>query len=236
MLADDGLTLRWIPGTDSSGEMGNVLLYVNGEPYRWFGPTEFEAKLGPFTPGDTRSFTLAQKDAAGNMSGQTAPLRAVPVLAGKSLAEATAALGAAGFTVGNVTEAAAAVPPGTVVEPATTRFAVAPSAIDLVVARSTPAPQTRLGLLGRRLEADRAEEDDDDRRPDQGLEAGTVTATLRDAKSRRSTLAPGQGRRTWSGSASRRRSARDVQADWVARSGRRRSAARSRSARGARSP
>ena len=105
VLAGDGLTLRWIPGTDSSGQIGNVLLYVNGEPYREFGPTEFEAKLGPFTPGDTRSFTLAQKDAAGNVSRQTAPLRAVPVLAGKSLAEATAALGAAGFTVGTVTEA-----------------------------------------------------------------------------------------------------------------------------------
>ena len=34
VLADDGLTLRWIPGTDSSGQIGNVLLYVNGEPYR----------------------------------------------------------------------------------------------------------------------------------------------------------------------------------------------------------
>ena len=146
VLADDGLTLRWIPGTDASGQIGNILLYVNGEFYREFGPTEFEAKLGPFAAGDTRSFTLAQKDAAGNISRQTAPLRAVPVLAGKSLLEATAALGAAGFTVGTVTEAAAAVPPGTVVEPSTTRFALAPSAVDLVVARNTTAPQTRLSF------------------------------------------------------------------------------------------
>ncbi|HYK06325.1 MAG TPA: Ig-like domain-containing protein, partial [Gaiellaceae bacterium] len=144
VLADDGLTLRWIPGTDSSGQIGNVLLYVNGEPYRWFGPTEFEAKLGPFAPGDTRSFTLAQKDAAGNISLQTAPLRAVPVLAGTSLQEATAALGAAGFTVGNVTHAVAAAPAGVVVQPAATRFALVPSRVDLVVSLGPAAPQTRL--------------------------------------------------------------------------------------------
>ena len=186
VLADDGLTLRWIPGTDSSGQIGNVLLYVNGEPYRWFGPTEFEAKLGPFTPGDTRSFTLAQKDAAGNISGQTAPLRAVPVLAGKSLAEATAALGAAGFTVGTVTEAAATVPPGTVVEPSTTRFAVVPNAIDLIVAASTTAPQTRLAFSvagSKRIALKKTTTTIAVRikvsKPAQ------VTATLRDAKNRR---------------------------------------------------
>jgi hypothetical protein len=34
VLAADGLTLRWIPGTDASGELGNVLFYVNGEHSR----------------------------------------------------------------------------------------------------------------------------------------------------------------------------------------------------------
>ena len=77
MLAEDGLTLRWAPGRDSSGQLGNVLLYVNGEPYREFGPTEYEAKLGAFTPGaNMRSFTLVQKDAAGNLSRHTEPTAA----------------------------------------------------------------------------------------------------------------------------------------------------------------
>ena len=67
VVADDGLTLRWVPAIDASGQLGNVTLYVNGESYREFGPTEFEAKLGAFAAGDTRSFTLAQRDAAGNM-------------------------------------------------------------------------------------------------------------------------------------------------------------------------
>ena len=146
VLADDGLTLRWIPGTDSSGQIGNIVLYVNDEPYREFGPTEYEAKLGAFSAGDTRSFTLVQKDAAGNVSPRTAPLRAVPVLAGKTLAEATAALRAAGFTIGHVTDAVAAAPAGVVVEPATTRFALAAGTVDLVVSLGPAAPQTRLAF------------------------------------------------------------------------------------------
>ena len=185
VLAGDGLTLRWIPGTDSSGQIGNILLYVNGEFYREFGPTEFEAKLGPFAAGDTRSFTLAQRDAAGNVSRQTASLRAVPVLAGKSLVEATAALGAAGFTVGVVTETAAAVPAGTVVEPSTTRFALAPSAVDLVISRGTGAPQTRLALSVAGAKRIALKQTTTIAVRIKVSKPAKVTATLRDAKSRR---------------------------------------------------
>ena len=208
VLADDGLTLRWIPGTDSSGQIGNVLLYVNGESYREFGPTEFEAKLGAFAAGDTRSFTLAQKDAAGNVSPQTAPLRAVPPLAGKSLAEATAALGAAGFTVGSVREAdVATVPPGTVVEPAAIQFALASSPIDLVVSRGTTAPQTRLALSvagSKRIELKKT---DDDRRSDQGLEARGRDghASRREEPASPHVEAAGQGRRKRGQAAAARR-------------------------------
>jgi hypothetical protein len=145
VVADDGLTLRWIPGTDSSGQLGNVLLYVNGESYRLFGPTEYEAKLGPFAAGDNRVFTLAQYDAAGNLSPQSESLRAVPYVVGRSLAQASAALSAAGFRLGEVREeATATVAPGTVVGPRQLRLAAESSEIDLVVARGATAPQTRL--------------------------------------------------------------------------------------------
>jgi hypothetical protein len=184
-LAGDGLTLRWIPGTDSSGQIGNVLLYVNGEPYREFGPTEFEAKLGAFAAGDTRSFTLAQKDAAGNVSPQTAPLRAVPVLAGKSLAEAAAALGAAGFAVGTVTEVAATAPSGIVVEPATTRFALAPSAIDLAVSVGPAAPETRLALSVAGAKRIALKKPTTFAVRIKVSRPAQMTATLRDAKNRR---------------------------------------------------
>jgi len=145
VVADDGLTIRWSPGSDLSGQLGNVVLFVNGEPYRNFGPTEYEAKLGAFAAGDTRTFTLAQVDAAGNTSRQTRGLRAVPSLAGKSLADATASLGAAGFALGRVLEQPiASVVPGTVVGPAHLRLALESSAIDLVVARAVASPETKL--------------------------------------------------------------------------------------------
>ena len=70
-VASDGLTLRWIPGVDASGQLGNVMLYVNGEPYRVFGHRQYETKMGPFTPGDNRVFTLVQLDAAGNRSAHS---------------------------------------------------------------------------------------------------------------------------------------------------------------------
>jgi hypothetical protein len=186
VVADDGLTIRWIPGTDTSGQIGNVLLYVNGEGYREFGPTEFEAKLGAFAAGDTRSFTLAQRDAAGNLSRQTAPLRAVPELAGKSLEAATAALGAAGFRVGSVRERAdSTVPPGTVLEPTGIRLALASTAVDLVVARGTPAPETRLAFSvagSKRLTL--SKQTTIAVRINVSKPA-TLTATLRDAKKRK---------------------------------------------------
>ena len=146
VVARDGLTIRWIPGTDSSDQLGNVLLYVNGEGYRFFGPTEYEAKLGAFSPSDSRTFTLAQLDAAGNISAQTPPLRAVPGLAGRGLDDATAALAAAGFSVGTVSEETSALyAPGTVIDPTDLRLAVQSSAIDLVIARAPgTSPQTRL--------------------------------------------------------------------------------------------
>jgi hypothetical protein len=147
VVAYDGLTLRWVPGTDASGQIGNVLLLVNGEEYREFGPTEYEAKLGAFAAGDTRTFTLVQKDAAGNKSRQTPPLRAVPPLAGRTLSDARSALGASGFTVGTVRETTATTaPPGTVVAPADVRLALAGTPVDLVVARGAAAPETRLAF------------------------------------------------------------------------------------------
>jgi hypothetical protein len=144
----DGLTIRWAPGTDTSGQLGNVLLFVDGQDYRFYGPTEFEAKLGAFAANDTRSFTLVQLDAAGNRSAHTPPLRAVPNVVGRSLEDAAVLLAARGFTVGRVREQTNALyAPGTVVGPAKLRLAIAGGAVDLVLARAPgTAPQTRLAF------------------------------------------------------------------------------------------
>jgi hypothetical protein len=145
VVASDGLTLRWIPGTDASGQLGNVLLYVNGELYRTFGHKQYETKMGPFTPGDSRVFTLVQLDAAGNRSVHGEELRAVPPLVGMSRDQAVAALVAAGFELGTVREQPdATVAPGTVVGPIAPRHAALSTKVDFVVSRASVAPQTQL--------------------------------------------------------------------------------------------
>ncbi len=147
VVADDGLTIRWIPGTDASGQLGNVILVVNGGEYRLFGPTEYEAKLGAIDSGDTRRFQLVQLDAAGNKSAATPVLRLVPTVAGLGVEAAHAALTVRGFELGTVREEIVpTVAAGTVVGPAGLSMAVESTPIDLVVARGATAVPTKFVL------------------------------------------------------------------------------------------
>ena len=146
VVADDGLTLRWIPGTDASGQIGNVTLYVNGEPYREFGPTEFErswARSPPATRAASRWRRRTRPATSAARRRRFGRCRCSPA----SRSPRRRALGAAWFTLGSVTETIEpTVPPGTVVEPAGIRLALASSPIDIVVARGVTAPQTRLAF------------------------------------------------------------------------------------------
>ncbi len=172
VVASDGLTLRWIPGIDASGQLGNVLLYVNGERYRTFGHRQYETKMGPFTPGDSRIFTLVQLDAAGNRSAHSEELRAVPPVVGMSLDQAVAALAAAGFQLGTVREQpVATVAPGTVVGPTATapRSPVDQDRPRRLARVHRAADAAR--LLRRRLEDGHAAQADDDRCSGQGFPA-----------------------------------------------------------------
>ena len=151
VVAEDGLTLRWVPGTDDSGELGSVVLLVNGEPYASFDPTQFEVKLGAFLPGDTRIFSFLQYDAAGNVSVPSQSLRAVPTVVGLDTNAAAARLAAAGFALGKVERTLATdVPAGLVVAPAKLLLATVGSSIDIVA--SGGAPQTQFVL---RIASDR---------------------------------------------------------------------------------
>jgi hypothetical protein len=142
VVAEDGLTLRWVPGTDDSGQLGNVVLLVNGEPYATFEPTQFEVKLGAFAAGDTRIFSFLQYDAAGNVSEPSQALRAVPSLVGLGTEAARAQLAAAGFELGKVDRTiAAGVAPGTVVGPTKMLVATVGSAIDVVASAGAPETQ-----------------------------------------------------------------------------------------------
>ena len=139
VVAEDGLTLRWLPGTDDSGQLGKVVLLVNGEPYATFDPTQYEVKLGAFAAGDTRVFSFLQYDAAGNVSEPSQALRAVPSVVGLDADAAAARLAAAGFALGKVARTVdATVTPGTVVGPTKLLVAAVGSSIDVVAAAGSP--------------------------------------------------------------------------------------------------
>ena len=84
VVADDGLTLRWAPGKDNSGMIEHFVLFVDGQPYANYGINQLEAKLGSFSPGDTREFTIVETDLVGNVSAPAGPLTAVPTLVARA--------------------------------------------------------------------------------------------------------------------------------------------------------
>jgi hypothetical protein len=139
VVGQDGLTLRWAPGFDQN-RIQNFVLYVDGQPYRYFGPTEFETKLGAITSDDTRSFAIAEINTAGISSAPTTPLQAVPTVTGRSVDDATATLAARGFTVGKLVPVTSNEPLGTVVGPAGVQLLPAGSIVDLQVS-STSIPR-----------------------------------------------------------------------------------------------
>jgi hypothetical protein len=139
VVASDGLTLRWAPGIDSN-RLQNFVLYVDGQPYRYFGPTEFETKLGAFTADDTRSFAVAEVNTSGISSAPTTPLQAVPTITGRSVEDATATLAARGFTAGRLIPVVSSEPVGTVVGPSGVQLLPAGSIVDLQVS-STSVPR-----------------------------------------------------------------------------------------------
>jgi len=145
----DGLTLHWRAGADNSGLVDEVTLFVNGERYAGFDGAATETKIGAFTADDGRVFTWRERDAAGNQSALTPGLRALPELAGKSLAEAQRALAARGFKIGAVSEKPSTAEPGTVIEPAGVALALEGSSVKLVVAAGARA-QTKFvfGAVG----------------------------------------------------------------------------------------
>ncbi len=118
VVASDGLTFRWVPGSDPAGAIAQVQLYVDGTNTASFNKTQFETKLGPILAGDPRTFSFTETDTAGNMSAMTTALRALPPLAGRRLDDATQALAASGFAAGTITEVRSTAPAGTVVAPA----------------------------------------------------------------------------------------------------------------------
>jgi hypothetical protein len=95
-VAGDGLTLRWEPPNDT---IANYVVFVNGTPWKNFGSTEFEVKLGPYDASDARTFSVVATDLAGNVGAMSPVLVGVPSLLGLDWSHAMSAASARGLTV-----------------------------------------------------------------------------------------------------------------------------------------
>lgn len=126
------MTLRWTSATDD-GDIKQHVLHVNGEPVQNLGEVQYETRLGGVTRTDPREFDIRAQDMAGNIAPASNRVKVVPDVAGKTEADARAALEAAGFTVGRVIEESSASPPGSVIRQSADVADVG-AAIELVLA------------------------------------------------------------------------------------------------------
>ena len=176
VVADDGLTLRWIPGSDNSGELGHVHLYVNGESYGDLRPDAVRDEARRRSRPRTRASSPSSRTTPpGNQSAATIPLRGIPAdRRRRRRARDEHCSRRAASSVGEVRqELAPGKAAGTVLRYAGNALAVEGSAIDLVVAGGTP-PQTTLAFQVAEREADRALAPRDRRRLGAGDAAGAA--------------------------------------------------------------
>ena len=115
VIAGDGLTLRWEPASDNSGAIAHYHLFVNGERVQTFGDTTFEAKLGPYTPGDTRVFQVRADDSRLNLGPSSNAVTLLPDVTGKTPDDARGVLVRSGLTIGTTTTVPSNAPAGTIV-------------------------------------------------------------------------------------------------------------------------
>src|SRR5689334_680086 len=133
------LTLTWAPGADNSGTYDYVRVLANGVGVGDFGADRTSGDVGPWTTGDSRTFTLNETDIAGNTSPTAPALKRVPALVGKTLDAAQSALEAAGLRLGQVTQGGVG-KPGTVTGPTNLVLAAPGAAVDVTVAPGSTDP------------------------------------------------------------------------------------------------
>jgi len=75
------LVLSWKATTDNSGLVDAYLVYVKGAISQTLPGSELSVDMGAFSMSDTRSFQVAARDAAGNVSGKTFALVVIPKVA-----------------------------------------------------------------------------------------------------------------------------------------------------------
>jgi hypothetical protein len=129
----DGLTIRWLPGSDNSGTYDYVTVFAGSSDVGHYGPDYTATTIGGWQPGDSRIFRLQETDLAGNQSVLSPPLVELPSLVGLTLDQARAALAARGVSIGSVTVGGTG-KAGTITGPEGLALAPQGAAIDVTVA------------------------------------------------------------------------------------------------------
>jgi Bacterial Ig domain/Bacterial Ig-like domain len=129
------LVLSWQASTDQIGLVDAYLVYVNGTVSQTVSGSQLSADMGVFSQRDTRSFQVAARDAAGNVSGKTVALVVVPKVARLPLAKAKTALSKRGLKAGKISYVFSSVPKGSVVSAGKTGLAARGSAVPLKVSK-----------------------------------------------------------------------------------------------------
>ena len=118
VIAADGVTLRWEPASDNSGSIANYHLFVNGVRTQSFGGVTYEAKLGPFTPGDSRIFQVRASDSRLNLGEATNAVVLLPDVSGMTVSAAHGVLLRAGISLGSTVTVAGSGTAGTILRSA----------------------------------------------------------------------------------------------------------------------
>jgi len=101
---DNGqLVLRWGPATDNSGVIQYYTVWIDGQQSKTLGGSTYEYYAGPAATADSHIYRVQATDGSGNTSPLSEGVTGIPSLVGKTQAQASAALQAAGFTDGVVT-------------------------------------------------------------------------------------------------------------------------------------
>jgi hypothetical protein len=115
---DGQLTLRWTPSLVAGRDIANFVVFGDDTPLVNLGGTELETKVGPYDPNDPRAYSVVENLGPGEASPRSEAIKVLPVLVGKSVDEARAALEAKGFVAGDIMVVDSAQPAGTVLGPA----------------------------------------------------------------------------------------------------------------------
>jgi hypothetical protein len=110
------LFLKWKAATDNSGLVTAYRVYTNGKLAKTLGGSARSVDMGTYTTKDARSFQVAARDVAGNLSAKSSPLVIIPAIKKLTLSNAKSRLTGRGLKAGTISYAySSSIPSGRVI-------------------------------------------------------------------------------------------------------------------------